>query len=629
VPITLGSNIASLKAQRRLAEGTTQLSKTYERLSSGQRINRASDDAAGLAISESLKSDKRVFNQGIRNFNDGVSLLNIADGAIENLTNITVRLKELAEQSANGTYGVQQRKALDAEAQALSKEYLRIAQSTKFNGRDLFGGSFGTLRLQGGFGVDGGIQSGLGGAIGTGTFQSATTFTMTGTYSYSPIITDVNNDGIQDAVTTSNTASGTAFVRLGVGDGTFATAISYVNGSASLQLGDVNGDGVLDMVFNNTTGISTRLGAGNGTFGNAISSAGGTSTVFALGDLNGDGKVDIVSSGYDSTLYAPVTTIRLGNGNGTFSLGATYLGSGEGNPDIKLGDLNNDGILDIVLLATDSPAVDIRLGTGTGQFGSSSSLSVASDSPTSLVLGDINGDGNLDILVGGHDEYNGSVEVTLGRGNGTFQSTTTTYSYANEYVQALALGDLNGDGILDLTTAGGYNSGAMSVRLGTGTGTFRTATSYATEATVSTGVALGDLNSDGVLDILTTGSGGGAAKSTLRLSNTNNGISPLLSFTLTSRADSLQAFSQFDKALSRLSTQRGIIGAFQSRLNVGTNVLAATSENYAAAESRIRNADVAEESSQLTRLNILQKAGTAVLAQANLQPQLALKLLRN
>src|SRR5690606_34410844 len=114
--------------------------------------------AAGLAISESLKSDRRVFNQGVRNFNDGVSLLNIADSSIESLSGIVIRLKELAEQSANGTYGAQQRKALDAEAQALSKEYSRIVHSTKFNGVHLLDGSLGGgIRLQGGYGLDGSI----------------------------------------------------------------------------------------------------------------------------------------------------------------------------------------------------------------------------------------------------------------------------------------------------------------------------------------------------------------------------------------------------------------------------------------------------------------------------------------
>ncbi len=93
--ITLGSNIASLGVQRRLAEGTARLGRSFERLSSGLRINRASDDAAGLAISESLLTDTQVYGQAIRNGNDGISLLSIADAALADLSSIVVRMREL------------------------------------------------------------------------------------------------------------------------------------------------------------------------------------------------------------------------------------------------------------------------------------------------------------------------------------------------------------------------------------------------------------------------------------------------------------------------------------------------------------------------------------------------------
>ena len=107
--IKIGSNIPSLQAQRRLGEATSSLSKISERLSSGQRINRVSDDAAGLAIADDLNAKSRIFTQAIRNGNDGISLLNIADSAIENLSGVVSRIRELAEQSANGTYSNKQR----------------------------------------------------------------------------------------------------------------------------------------------------------------------------------------------------------------------------------------------------------------------------------------------------------------------------------------------------------------------------------------------------------------------------------------------------------------------------------------------------------------------------------------
>ena len=111
--ITINSNIASLNAQRRFAKSSQSLQDSFTRLSSGLRINRSSDDAAGLAIAESLNVDSRVFAQGIRNLNDGISLLNVAEAATGEISNILFRLRELATQSANGTLSKEQRGALD------------------------------------------------------------------------------------------------------------------------------------------------------------------------------------------------------------------------------------------------------------------------------------------------------------------------------------------------------------------------------------------------------------------------------------------------------------------------------------------------------------------------------------
>ena len=113
--ISLNSNIASLNAQRGFSDATKQLGQSFTRLSSGLRINRAADDAAGLAIASSLSVDRRIATQGVRNLNDGISLLNIAEGTMSELTNIVTRIQELAEQGANGTLGDAQRNALQKE----------------------------------------------------------------------------------------------------------------------------------------------------------------------------------------------------------------------------------------------------------------------------------------------------------------------------------------------------------------------------------------------------------------------------------------------------------------------------------------------------------------------------------
>ena len=148
--ITIAANIASLQAQRRLSNATDSLGATYERLSSGQRINKASDDAAGLAIADSLKANGRVASVAIRNANDGISTVAIADGALGEIGNVLSRLAELSEQSANGVFSTTQRSALQNEFSALGSEVERIALTTKFNGVTLLSGGQ-AITLQVGF----------------------------------------------------------------------------------------------------------------------------------------------------------------------------------------------------------------------------------------------------------------------------------------------------------------------------------------------------------------------------------------------------------------------------------------------------------------------------------------------
>lgn len=148
--INLRTNVPSLQAQRALKTSTSALTTAFERLSSGLRINRAKDDAAGLAIAESLKADARVANVSIRNASDGISIISIADQAIGQIGNVLGRLAELASQSANGVYANTQRSALQNEFLALTSEIERIAMTTEFNGLRLLSGG-GEVAFQVGF----------------------------------------------------------------------------------------------------------------------------------------------------------------------------------------------------------------------------------------------------------------------------------------------------------------------------------------------------------------------------------------------------------------------------------------------------------------------------------------------
>lgn len=166
MPITVNTNIASLNAQRRLSLSTGQLQKTFEKLSSGLRIVRAADDAAGLAIADTLRADQRIASVAIRNANDGISMISIADGALSEIGNVLGRLSELSEQSANGTLTIVQRSAIASEFISLGSEIERIAVTTNFNGLALLSGG-GQVSLQIGFSSASTAQIGFSGVQGT------------------------------------------------------------------------------------------------------------------------------------------------------------------------------------------------------------------------------------------------------------------------------------------------------------------------------------------------------------------------------------------------------------------------------------------------------------------------------
>ncbi len=608
MPITLGLNISSLRSQRQLARSSDELSNVFTRLSSGQRINKASDDAAGLAIADSLNADSRVFNQGVRNLNDGISVLNIADGALQELTNITFRLTELAEQAANGTLGIAQRTSLDEEAQALKAEYFRIAKTTEFNGRKLFEGDYGILSLQAGYGTSGSLSQGLGGDIGTGAFNVTGSYDM-GASPRELQTVDLNGDGNLDILAVNRTTDSIT-MRLGQGDGSFGSAQSITTGDfpSGFQVGDFNGDGIVDLATANSLDQSVRIhiGIGDGTFQANVSYATGgpvTSMQLVVGDFNGDGIQDLAAS------HITNTSILTGAGDGTFSLSGSY--------DMTLGltgmvgaDVNNDGYTDLISSDVNS-VIAIVLANGDGSFASEMTVSSRGDI-TSLAVADLNGDGNLDLI--GTEDTATDIHIRLGNGDGTFQDDPEP-QYPTSQLDVV-IGDFNGDGHEDLVTVGNE----IHTAFGRGDGTFQIAATLSLSGTDM--VVDGDFNNDGVLDLFVIGS-----SNLVLLGESKDGVAPLLDFSLNSIADAKDALSRFQQKLAQLSTQRGQIGAFQSRIEVAETVLKVSAENFKAAESRIRDADIAQESSQLTRLNILQQSAAAVLGQANLQPQLVLQLL--
>jgi flagellin len=214
MPISVNTNVASLNAQRRLTQTTSTLNRTFEKLSSGLRIVRAADDSAGLAVADSLRADTRIANVAIRNANDGISLISIADGALSEIGNVLSRLAELAEQSANGTLTITQRSALQQEFTSLGSEIERIANTTAFNSLKLLSGG-NTFSLQVGFDSGSNSQVSFSGVQGTlASLGLATGSSLI--YSLNGSTTDLGQeaarsalDAVKTAISSLSTARGT------------------------------------------------------------------------------------------------------------------------------------------------------------------------------------------------------------------------------------------------------------------------------------------------------------------------------------------------------------------------------------------------------------------------------------
>jgi len=613
--LTINSNGASLNAQRRLGQSTASLRQSFERLSSGLRINRASDDAAGLAIASSLNTDSRVYTQAIRNTNDAISLYAIAEGALTSLVGITTRLQELAQQSANGVLSHTQRKSLNGEAQALRKEYLRIVQTTQFNGLNLLDNSMGTLRVQVGYG-----ELNLSGGEGaTGSFAASGTFS-TGDSPSAMAMADLNGDGLTDLIT-ADYLDDQLSVFIGNGNGTFKAGQAYETGAnpGRAAVADVNGDGAIDLISADVTGdqLGIFLGNGNGTFKSALTIAANNSPYSILAeDLNGDGNVDLISSSTDSELE-----VFLGNGNGTFKAARTYS-SDAGASSLLAVDINNDGNLDIVSPEYNSDRLSVFLGNGDGSLKHAQTYTTG-DEPNFVTAGDVNGDDIVDLISA--DYGADQISVFLGNGNGSF-TAALTYATGDRPSEIVA-SDFDGNGVVDLVTAD-YGSDQLSVFFGNGDGSFRIAQTYFT-GSGPYGIISTDIDGDGIADLVSADYGSDQISVFLGNGSAQAIVAPAVgAHSLLSQQDSLDALTAFDQILDRLTASLGQLGANESRLSAVSNVLQQTRANYTSAASQILDVDVAEESAHLARTEILQQAGAAVLTQANQQPALALSLLR-
>lgn len=340
MPQIINTNISSLTAQRNLNSSQEALNVSLNRLSSGLRINSARDDAAGLAISNAFTSQVRGLNQAIRNANDGISLAQVAEGALAESTNILQRVRELSIQSANGTNSGTERAALQEEVSQLQSELNRIAETTSFGARVLLDGSFGTESFQVGSEANQTISVSLTDASARSI--GANRVDVGGTAIGAVVIADGSANGV--AGTADIDISGT------LGQATIALADIAANSSANSLAGLINGqESSTGVSADARTGVqlSGLTGAGNVTFTLAGTGANTAAISVNITDVNdlGDLASAINSQSASTGIVATSNgaTVDLINENGDDVSFAAFAVDTAGNQELTLTALDYDG----------------------------------------------------------------------------------------------------------------------------------------------------------------------------------------------------------------------------------------------------------------------------------------------
>jgi len=515
----INHNIAALNTYRQLSANTVNTSKSLEKLSAGLRINRAGDDAAGLAISEKMRSQIRGLDTASRNANDGISLIQTAEGALNETHSILQRMKELSVQAANDTNTAEDRAEIQKEIDQLTTEITRIADQTEFNTKKLLDGSMASKATESGGTTlgDAGITVSV--AAGTPPAENVN-YTVT-----------VTKSTAAAASTTTMTSASTAY------SGTF-TGTAIYKGGAWVD----KADGTTPVA---TTGITF---SGTPVEGDELALVAAGSKVDAEGDITVDS-------------------------------------AGEVTP------------------AFDAANVDPSIATGDYVFAYTESTDTWTLNGDAFDAADFADYGLSVDTAGANDDDTFTLSITKAAEAATPASSSLTPAAAKEADVTVSVVDADGN---DVTSR-------FEVKFGD---------------TLAEGSFAGTItvdNSQASIFHIGANKGQNTSLSINKMDAVSLGVNAL---DLTSQTKADEAITTIDNAISKVSSQRAALGAMQNRLEHTINNLGTAAENLTAAESRIRDVDMAKEMMEFTKNNILSQASQAMLAQANMQPQSVLQLLQ-
>ncbi|MFJ7566481.1 flagellin [Herminiimonas sp. NPDC097707] len=615
----INTNLASLNAQRNLNTSQSALNTSLQRLSSGLRINSAKDDAAGLAISERFNTQIRGLNVAVRNANDGISLAQSAEGAMTEIGNNLQRIRELAVQSRNATNSVSDRAALDAEAQQLKAEVDRVADTTAFNGLKLLDGSFTAQAFQ--------VGANQGETIDIASIVNANS-TSLGTW----------DSVAAPAVAGSYTVASVSNFNFGAAAASPAT---YTSGTVAA--GDYSTTGT------NSAATYTTDTIGAGTAGQtfSITPANGTAFTVALAAPTTD-AADMLAEITSTAGYAAAGfTVALGAGADSDKLVFTNSTTGAGN--IAIGGTNAALIAGGTVVDTAGSAVDTSANktfTLQGPGGAASTFTLSSNitSAADMVAAITGGANTAAYAASG---VTAAVGTGANAGKVVFTATTPgagAVTIAGTDNALLTTGGVAAaGGAAGASNASGFSVDGTAVSLTTNVtdqaGMIAALQAQLTGYTVAASGASGFSITSATAGVATpaaisafTGNGnaafgGGTAVAGVDavVATSQTGFATL---NITSAAGADNAILAMDGALTAINTARASMGAIQNRFSSVVASVQTTAENLAASRSRILDTDFAAETANLTRGQILQQAGTAMLAQANSLPNGVLALLR-
>lgn len=609
----INSNISALKAQSSLTKNARTLDTATERLSTGLRINSAKDDAAGLAITNRMTAQINGLNQAVRNANDGIAMIATIEGSLTQSTAVLHRMRELAVQAANGTNSTEDRQFLQAEMTQMNSELDRIASQARFNGMKVLDGTFTNKAFQ--IGANGSetiaVSVGSAAAADLGAFQSrqgtmgalSTSATVPSSGVAAQDISVYGYLGHQDISVSANSSAADAASKINdvsSATGVMATAITKV------KITGLDAPGSLNLTLFSK---------------NKYNSADTTNGVTVTANVTDKNDLTTLADAFNTFSATTGVTAQL-----TSDKKAILLVNDHGD-DIGIQNFTNTAGGSVTVTGMRGDAMPNDAISGTGNMASNTTSQKLYASGTKVVTFAANTTGDyigLDITGAGavtkysvHPSAANDVTALVTAINA---NTSTTGIKADISSDKASLVLSRVDGTSSFTVVDGTTTGATAP---TKAATVATADLDATRI-------IGDLlfTSPQALTVqgaLQTGASGNLFVSTTAAAGTLAAVSTVNAGTA---EGAMAAISVIDGGIAKISSMRAALGAVASRLEKTVDALTSSSVNTAAARSRILDTDYAQETSALAKSQIIAQASTAMLAQANQQPQQVLQLLK-